>query len=138
MGKLTISAEINKPVDQVWEAYNDPKDIVNWNFAHESWSCPSSENDLQVGGKFKNRMEAKDGIFGFYFEGVYDDVKPLELIKYHMEAGREVETNFKALNLNKTEISVKFDPETQNPEDMQLQGWQAILNSFKNYAETKL
>ena len=138
MGKLTISTEINKPVDQVWEAYNDPKDIVNWNFAHESWSCPSSENDLKVGGTFKNRMEAKDGSFGFDFEGVYDDVKPLEFIKYHMQDGREVETNFKALDLNKTAILIDFDPETQNPEEMQLQGWQAILNSFKNYMEAKI
>ena len=29
----------------------------------------------------------------------------------------------------------EFDPENENPIDMQRMGWQAILNNFKNYAE---
>jgi hypothetical protein len=29
----------------------------------------------------------------------------------------------------------KFEPETQNPEALQQQGWQAILNNFKSYLE---
>ncbi|WP_313216808.1 VOC family protein [Soonwooa sp.] len=69
MEKLTILAQINKPIDQVWEAYNDPKDIVNWNFAHVSLTCPSAENDMKIGGRFKHRMEAKDGSFGFDLNG---------------------------------------------------------------------
>ena len=28
-----------------------------------------------------------------------------------------------------------FDPENENPVDMQQAGWQAILNQFKQYAE---
>jgi hypothetical protein len=36
-------------------------------------------------------MEAKDKSFAFDFEGVYDEVIPHELIKYHMEDGRKVE-----------------------------------------------
>ncbi|WP_300669492.1 SRPBCC family protein [Soonwooa sp.] len=138
MGKLRISAEINKPIAQVWEAYNDPKHITNWSFANDDWHCPSAENDLRTGGSFKSRMEAKDGSFGFDFGGIYDEVKPLELIKYHMGDGREVETTFKDLGNNATEVVQEFDAESQNPEEMQQQGWQAILNSFKNYTENKL
>jgi hypothetical protein len=32
-------------------------------------------------------------------------------------------------------ITEKFDPETENSEDLQQQGWQAILDNFKKYAE---
>ncbi len=38
---------------------------------------------MRAGGKFMASMEAKDGSAGFDFEGVYDEVKPNELIEYH-------------------------------------------------------
>jgi hypothetical protein len=31
----------------------------------------------------------------------------------------------------------EFDPENENPEDMQRMGWQMILDRFKNYVEWK-
>ena len=30
-----------------------------------------------------------------------------------------------------TEVTITFDPETENPIELQRQGWQAILNNFK-------
>jgi hypothetical protein len=42
--------------------------------------------------------------------------------------------DFKALD-GKTEIVNTFDAETQNPIEQQREGWQAILDSFKTYAE---
>ena len=35
-----------------------------------------------------------------------------------------------------TQITVTFEPEDQNPIDLQQQGWQAILNNFKQYTES--
>ena len=35
-----------------------------------------------------------------------------------------------------TKLVVKFDAETLHPVDFQRSGWQAILDSFKNYTET--
>ena len=37
---------------------------------------------------------------------------------------------------NQTEVIITFDPETENPIELQKNGWQAILNNFKNYTET--
>jgi hypothetical protein len=34
-----------------------------------------------------------------------------------------------------TEVTVTFDPETENSIDLQRQGWQAILDNFKKYTE---
>ena len=96
---------------------------------------PSASNDLKVGGKLKSRMEAKDGSFGFDFEGIYQQVEPFELLEYSMEDGRCVITTFKDLG-DATLVVTVFDAESENPIDMQRQGWQAILNNFKSYVES--
>lgn len=135
MEKIKIDITILAPVEKVWDYYNDPEHIVKWNFAHESWECPSSENDLRVGGKFNNRMEAKDGSFGFDFVGIYDEVVENELIRYHMEDGRKVEIIFEKSDESTTKVKISFDPETQNSVEMQREGWYAILNNFHKYVE---
>ncbi|WP_306429205.1 SRPBCC domain-containing protein [Sphingobacterium sp. E70] len=63
--KIKVEAAVNAPVEKVWQQWNAPADIMQWNAADPSWHCPSSQNDLRVNGTFKNRMEAKDGSFGF-------------------------------------------------------------------------
>ena len=137
MEKLTVSAEINKSKAQVWELFNKPEHIVNWNFAHESWECPSAKNDLKVGGKLELRMQAKDGSFGFDLVGIYDDVVENESLKYHFEDGRNIEVIFEKISDHKTKVTHNFEPENQNPLEFQKEGWQAILDNFKKYSESK-
>lgn len=136
MEPLTISAEIKKPVEQVWDTFNDPQHITKWNLAHESWECPSAANDLRVGGRLEARMQARDGSFGFDFIGIYDEIKDNEHIRYHLEDGRKVEVIFEKLAEDRTRVTEHFDPESQNTLEMQQQGWQAILDNFKRYSET--
>lgn len=132
--KVTIETLVNAPVEKVWEYWTEPNHLIEWNSASDDWHTPFAENDLRAGGKFLSRMEAKDGSFGFDFGGVYDEVKLHEFISYTLGDGRKVETTF--LNQeNDTKIIQVFDPETENPIEMQQQGWQAILNNFKKYAE---
>lgn len=135
--KIKVSAKINASVDKVWEAWNTPSDIMKWNSADESWHCPRSENDLRPGGKFNNRMEARDGSFGFDFEGQYDQVKEHEEISYTMPDGRKVSTLFKVQNGGKTWVETTFDAEKTNTPERQREGWEAILNNFKAYVESK-
>lgn len=135
MEPIKIDITILAPAEKVWDYFNDPKHITKWNFADESWHCPSSENDLRVGGKFKTRMEAKDKSFGFDFEGIYDEIIPNERIKYHMEDGRNVEVIFDKIDPSTTKVIEIFDPEKQNPVEMQRDGWYAILDNFHKYVE---
>lgn len=135
--RITIEAVINAPVEKVWQAWNTPGDIVKWNTPDPSWHCPASKNDLRVNGTFKNRMEAKDGSFGFDFEGTYSKVDLNKEIAYTMPDGRKVDTLF-AEEDGKTMLTTTFDPETQNDPEFQKQGWQAILNNFVNYVESKI
>ena len=79
-------------------------------------------------------MEAKDGSFGFDFEAIYDEVSDLETLAYTMTDGRKVKTVFEAQK-GSTKVTTTFDAEQDNSADMQRQGWQSILNSFKGYVE---
>lgn len=132
--KITVETTVNTTVEKVWEYWTDPEHIKKWNSASEDWYTPVSENDLRVGGKFHSRMEAKDGRIGFDFSGTYDEVKLHEAISYTMSDGRKVKITFTG-EKNKTTIIETFDPEMDNSIDMQKQGWQAIMDNFKKYAE---
>ncbi|MEN5233129.1 SRPBCC domain-containing protein [Sphingobacterium faecium] len=134
--KINVTAIVNAPIETVWNAWNTPRDIMQWNSADPNWHCPTSENDVRVNGKFKNRMEAKDGSFGFDFEGVYDKVELFKELTYSMTDGRKVSTVFTEKD-GKTTLSTVFDAESENEVEVQKQGWQVILNSFVKYVESK-
>jgi hypothetical protein len=53
-----------------------------------------------------------------------------------MGDGRQVAITFVDKESNETRIIETFEAENENPVEMQRGGWQAILNNFKNYAET--
>lgn len=132
--EITVSVTVNAPIQKVWQLWTLPEHIMKWNFASEDWHAPKAENDLQVGGKFLSRMEAKDGSFGFDFWGVYDDIKENELIAYTMGDGRKAKISF--INEgNTTKVIETFEAESENSIELQQGGWQAILNNFKKYSE---
>lgn len=135
MEPIRIDITILKPIQQVWNFMNDPKHIVKWNFALETWHCTKAENDLRVGGILKTYMEAKDHSYGFDYIGIYDEIIPLQKIKYHLEDGRNVEILFNKVDENTTQVVETFDPEEKNSRQMQRDGWYAILNNFHKYVE---
>ncbi|MBA3705188.1 MAG: SRPBCC domain-containing protein, partial [Bacteroidetes bacterium] len=81
---ITVETTVNAPIEKVWKLWTSPEHIIKWNNASDDWHTPTAENDLRVGGKFVFRMEAKDRSNGFDFWGVYDQIKPNELIMYTM------------------------------------------------------
>ncbi len=128
---------VDAPIEKAWEAYTDPKHIVKWNHASDDWQCPHAENDLRVGGRFSSRMESKNGDEGFDFGGTYTEVEPKKAIAFTMSEGKTVRAarvEFEEV-FESTSVKVSFDPENQNPIKMQREGWQSILNNFKDYAE---
>ncbi|WP_028786609.1 SRPBCC family protein [Terrimonas ferruginea] len=131
---ITIETTVNAPVEKVWEIWNKPEHIIQWNSASPDWHTPSAENDLRVGGQLKSRMEARDGSMGFDFAGTYTEVKENEKIAYTLGDGRKVEIIFTAVE-GGTHVKETFDAENQNSLEMQRMGWQAILDSFRAYAE---
>lgn len=134
--KITIETTIEAPLPLVWETWNSPEDIKRWNSAHEDWHTTESSVDLREGGSFRSRMEAKDGSVGFDFGGEYTRVERHERIDYRMSDGREVEVEFRRTESG-VHVRETFDAETENPPEMQRDGWQAILDNFKRHTEAK-
>ena len=134
MEQVTIKASIKSSLNKVWGYWTSPEHIVKWNTASEDWHTTKADNDLRVGGKFMSRMEAKDGSFGFDFEGTYDEVVPHKRIAYTLDDNRKVVVTFTEKE-GKTEVVETFETETENPVAMQRSGWQAILDNFNVYTE---
>ena len=134
---IRVQAVISAPVEQVWKLYTEPEHIIKWNNPSNDWHTPRAENDLKVGGKFLYRMEAKDGSSGFDFDGIYDQIRTNELIMYSLTDGRKVEVTFTKDNDTGTKIATAFEAESTNPIEMQRNGWQAIMDNFKKYVETR-
>jgi uncharacterized protein YndB with AHSA1/START domain len=134
---ITVQAVINTPVEQVWKLYTEPEHVMKWNNASNDWHTPRAENDLKVGGKFLYRMEAKDGSSGFDFDGTFEQVIAKELIVYSISDGRKVEVTLTKDDNARTKMATTFEAENSNPIEMQRDGWQAILNNFKIYVETR-
>ena len=134
MNTITIEATIKSTPERVWELWNDPKSITQWAFASDDWECPYAENDVRVGGKFLTRMSAKDKSAAFDFTGTYTEVLPQQKLAYTMDDGRKVTVTFDDLG-NSVHVVETFEPERENPAEMQRSGWQAMLNNFKKWAE---
>ncbi|MCE2963962.1 MAG: SRPBCC family protein [Chitinophagales bacterium] len=132
--KIIIKTTIAADKQKVWDYYTKPEHITKWNFAVDTWHCPSASNDMRVGGKYIARMEAKDGSFGFDFEATYNEIIVGESYTYMMPDNRVVNVLFNEQD-NQTEVTIIFDPENENPVELQQQGWQAILDNFKRYVE---
>lgn len=131
--RITINATVLADKQKVLDYYTQPEHITKWNFADPSWHCPTATNDLKVGGRYVARMEAKDGSFGFNFDAVYIDIRQGNGFTYEF-GGRLAKIEFIETN-GQTEVTVTFDPETENPIELQRNGWQAILDNFKKYTE---
>lgn len=130
---ITVQTVVDAPIEKVWEYWTAPGHITKWAFASDDWEAPAAENDVRAGGRFKTVMAAKDKSASFDFTGTYTAVKERERIEYDMDDGRHVKVEFVQL-AEGVLVRETFDPESENPEEKQRGGWQAILDNFKKYA----
>ncbi|MBA3970773.1 MAG: SRPBCC domain-containing protein [Bacteroidetes bacterium] len=131
---ITIEVTVDADIQNIWALWTLPEYITRWNYASPDWHAPRAENDLREGGKFSSRMEAKDGSAGFDFSGVYHKIIKDELISYTMDDGRKAQILFETVE-HGIRITTTFEAENENPVELQKEGWQAILNNFKTFAE---
>lgn len=134
---ITVETSVNAGIDKVWSAWTQPEHIKKWNAASDDWHTTIAEVNLKVGGEFMLRMEARDGSTGFDFRGTYEKIIEEEAIEYSLEDGRRVSITFvphgQAVRVRET-----FDAEEEHSVEAQKQGWQSILNRFKNYVESTI
>ena len=132
--EITVQVNVNAPIQTVWDCWINPFHIVKWYFASDDWHAPFAENDLKLNGKFKTKMAAKDGSFGFDFEGTYTNIETHKLIEYILADDRKVKITFEQYD-DFICVTETFDAETVNDIELQRGGWQAILDNFKKHVE---
>jgi len=131
---VTVTTTIHAPIKKVWEYWTKAEHIINWNFASLDWCCPKAENHLLIGGEFHYLMSAKDGSMSFDFCGTYQHIELAKQLDILLGDGRKMSVSFQETD-NRTIVIEKFEPESQNPIELQKSGWQMILDNFKKYAE---
>ena len=134
MQLITVQSNIHAPVEKVWGFFTNPQHIINWNFAIPEWHCPSATNQLEVGGEFHYTMAARDNSMSFDFWGTYQKIEKEKNIEILLGDGRSMLVTFEMTDAT-TIITEKFEPENENPVEMQQTGWQMILDNFKRYVE---
>jgi len=70
------------------------------------------------------------------FESLRQGQTAADSFTYTMADNRKATADFETVG-NQTKLTVAFDAENENSEEMQRGGWQAILNNFKKYVESK-
>lgn len=134
MSLIKVESEVNAPINTVWEFWINPEHVKNWNFAAADWHCPTTKNNLVIGGEFHYLMAAKDNSFSFDFWGTYQKIDIEKYIEIVLGDGRKMLVNFESTSTG-TLVTEQFEAEKQNPPEMQKVGWQMILDNFKKYVE---
>ena len=129
---ITIEVTVAAPRDEAWRAWTTPADIEQWNAASDDWHCPQAEHDLRPGGRFCYRMAARDGSEAFDYAGTFTRVASPEELGSTLDDGRAVTVTFTNVAAG-TLVRETFDPFPGEPEEMQRDGWQAILDRFARH-----
>lgn len=133
--KITVETKVHASIEDVWVGWTTPRDIMAWNAATDDWHTTAATVDLRVGGQFSSRMEAKDGSIGFDFAGEYTRIEMPHLIET-VFGDRSATVEFIEED-DGVRVRQSFDAESEHPEEMQRQGWQAILDNFAHHMDGK-
>lgn len=123
---LKLEKEIRAPQNVCYDAFTLPENL-------SKWFTTNAKADLRVGGRYSN--DDND-------EGEFLEVKPNELLRFTWDnkahcPGTEVKVEFKALDKNKTNITLNHSGlvDEIHLSDMK-SGWSWALESVKQYLET--
>jgi uncharacterized protein YndB with AHSA1/START domain len=80
---LVVTRIIDAPVEMVWKAWTEPKEVIRW-WGPKHYTSPSCRIDLRVGGKYVFCMRAPrdQGGQDSYTAGVYKRIVPMELLEF--------------------------------------------------------
>ncbi|MCD1653552.1 SRPBCC domain-containing protein [Treponema zuelzerae] len=132
--KVIVEITTYKSIYDAWNVFINPDYITQWNYASDSWCCPTAINDFVIHGTFSYLMQSKDKKHGFTFSGKYISIIEQREIVYELDDGRIVQVDF-IQEGDKVIVRETFDAEKSNPIEIQRTGWQSILNRYKMVLE---
>ena len=132
---ITFEGDISASRQHVYDAFLAPEGLRQWHRASDDWSTPHAETDPQVGGRFNIGYGDPTGEHSFDFTGSYTELDRPNRIAYTIDDGRKVEVVFTDAGEGRTHVTWSFEPESDNPEEMQEMGWANQLTSLRRYLE---
>jgi uncharacterized protein YndB with AHSA1/START domain len=78
---LSITRTFPAPVERVWQALADPREMVCW-LGPAAWPATAVEADVRVGGRWRACLTARDGHDVLRQSGRYLDVDPPLLLRF--------------------------------------------------------
>ncbi|CAN5717376.1 hypothetical protein BH10BDE1_BH10BDE1_03900 [soil metagenome] len=85
---IQIARNFEATPDRVWAALTEERLVAQW-WGPSPFTCPVSEIDFRIGGKFFNAMESPDGI-RTYSTGIFENIVDQELIVYSDHFANEI------------------------------------------------
>ena len=82
--EIVIHRTFNAPRTLVWQAWTDPKQVMQW-WGPQGFHNSACEADLRVGGAFHLTMHAPDGS-SYPCKGIYREIVASERIVFDSEA----------------------------------------------------
>jgi uncharacterized protein YndB with AHSA1/START domain len=132
---ITIETTVKCDTQAVWSLWTEPEHIKHWMRASSDWECAEAINDVKVGGHYIYTLQARDKSASFDVPGTYTKIGKNSYLASTLADGREVIVSFTPVPSG-THIVQTFEIEHENSPEKQQEGWQAMLDSFKAYAES--
>jgi uncharacterized protein YndB with AHSA1/START domain len=85
--EIVISREFDAPREMVWDAFTDPKQVVQW-WGPNGFSTTIHEMDVRPGGRWRHTMHGPDGT-NYPNASVFKEVVKPERIVYSHGGGKE-------------------------------------------------
>jgi uncharacterized protein YndB with AHSA1/START domain len=145
---LNLVRTFNAPKELVFEAWIEPKHIVNW-FAPNGFTTPVAEFDARPEGDIRVCMKGPDGTEYWSSGHVREIETPNKLVvdtgvegedgkflfETRMTASFEEVNGRTVLNLNDKVLSVN-DPAAESSLEGMEQGWNETLDKFADYIQS--
>lgn len=134
---LSVGVTINQSLDRVWDTWVDQNHMQYWMVISSDYEVKDAKNDLKIGGGFSYKMCSKIGDIQFDYAGTYVAIELKRLLAFTMNDDRNVEVLFSVIE-DVVHIELNFEAVNEQDLDVQIQGWQAMLNYFKKHVESLL
>jgi len=122
--RMIITRVFDAPRALVWEAWTNPKYVMQW-WGPKGFTSPVCEMDFRVGGKYRCCMRTPDGQ-EFWNAGEYHEIVLHEKIVYSMYFSDVV--IFEDFGNGQTKLTLIGNETMENAKNSgQVEGWNQIL-----------
>ena len=85
--EIVITRVVHAPRELVWQAWTDPRHVVNW-WGPRGFTTTIKKMDFRIGGVWEHVMRGPDGT-NYPNKSTFKEIVPLERITYSHGGGRE-------------------------------------------------